>query len=495
MLYNLDFLAVGQTFPPRGELERLQDYKDNILLFDGDSYEVYKETIRQAGRDLDRSMQRFGGLFGRFVEINYYRLNTLATADLLCGEMPVITIQDETKQQVLNDMLHRWGWSRKLYAAAMDISRLGDAALRVYRGEDGKSRLAQYAPSTVYKVVSDEDHDDVQCLVHATVRNFGTDEKPSWELHAQIHDRGQYTNRVYALEPCKELDAKIERNGRVLTNLQCYKIKALLDEGASIPVKTDTDGFALTTLHQVQTADRVWGRSDYDVMDSIMAELWKRIGQISIILDANAAPDMAAGIDAFTPNADGTYRLKTAGIGGGNTWVVGDDQPIPQYITWDGNLTAAFSELDMLLKQMYKLTEMGAVFEASAGGSNIAYETMRAAFARPLAKVRRISNGIESAVKETIINGLQIDGVDVDASDINITWCDGLPNDEQQEINKATALVNGGFTTPEHENINRFGLTKEQSEQLAEEVSAWSADKQASMFGGFGGGVTDGGEE
>ena len=38
MLYNLDWLATGKNFPPLCEMSRIERYKQNAKLFDGDHF-------------------------------------------------------------------------------------------------------------------------------------------------------------------------------------------------------------------------------------------------------------------------------------------------------------------------------------------------------------------------------------------------------------------------------------------------------------------------
>jgi len=73
--------------------------------------------------------------------------------------------------------------------------------------------------------------------------------------------------------------------------------------------------------------------------------------------------------------------------------------------------------------------------------------------------------------------------------EINIEWCDGLPQDEATEIQNATAKINAGLSTTRRENIERFGL----SEDLANEVQSEVEEQRAAaavymgLGGGFGG--------
>ena len=57
---------------------------------------------------------------------------------------------------------------------------------------------------------------------------------------------------------------------------------------------------------------------------------------------------------------------------------------------------------------------------------------------------------------------------------------------EKQEIEKATMKINADLSTPEQENIDRFGYTEEQTQDISEKVRQRNQEKQATMFGGFG---------
>ena len=78
-----------------------------------------------------------------------------------------------------------------------------------------------------------------------------------------------------------------------------------------------------------------------------------------------------------------------------------------------------------------------------------------------------------------------MNGQKIEPEDITIDWYDGLPNDEKQEIEKATMKINADLSTPEQENVDRFNLTQEMAKEIAEKVDERNSKKQASMFGGF----------
>ena len=47
MLFDLSFLDVGKTFPPYSELERLEMYRQNKLLFDHRLQEVFAAYLER----------------------------------------------------------------------------------------------------------------------------------------------------------------------------------------------------------------------------------------------------------------------------------------------------------------------------------------------------------------------------------------------------------------------------------------------------------------
>ncbi len=94
MLYNLDWLAEGQMFPPESELARLQMYRDNRALFNGDSEEVLKPYQDRIQRVIDsfvdlagfnaKDRTRFG------LDLNYFQATTIKTGDLVAGTPPTM---------------------------------------------------------------------------------------------------------------------------------------------------------------------------------------------------------------------------------------------------------------------------------------------------------------------------------------------------------------------------------------------------------------------
>ncbi|SFM37773.1 phage portal protein, partial [Pelosinus propionicus] len=202
---------------------------------------------------------------------------------------------------------------------------------------------------------------------------------------------------------------------------------------SSTTYKTGLSDFAIVQLPNVQASGNIHGRDDYTPIDPIIMELISRVGQIAKILDKHASPSMEAPDSAFQVDNDtGEYTLKA-----GDAFIRNSKEDAEtRYITWDGNLEAAFKEFDMLLNQLYSVSEMGAaIFGDLKGSIPPSGAALRRLMVNPLMKVGRIRNHADPVVKKIIallsevtpsVSGLK-------RSDIEIQWQDGLPNDPLEE--------------------------------------------------------------
>lgn len=491
MLNDLSFLEPNKLFPPVEETERLQNYKDNLLLFNDSTYFVSKQEYKDSNQRVLRVLNDYADIIGYPVELNYHKLTSVSIADLICGEQPTIKVKNTN----IDSMLIGVDFYNKLRQWVIDLSRQGDAVSRVYsqaKGNGGKPAIAVVQPSSLFKVVDIDDKDHVVNYVLATPieADDSTKEKPKWELRVQIHYEGYYIKRLYQLEPIKKDPAYKLPSGRTNLDLQRFIIKKQI--GNDETITTGISGFAVRSMHQLITSDSCYGHDDYASLDPILAEIWARLGQIAIILDKHTRPDVYAALSAFEQDEKGQWHLK---VGGGNTYVLNSGDPTPGYLTWDGQLVACFNELNLLFEQLYKVSEMGPIYEAAGKNTNIAWETMKATFVKPLAKARRMTNDITNELKNIISSIAELNGQEVKPEDITIEWFDGLPNDEKQEIEKATMKINADLSTPEQENIDRFNLTPEIAKNIASKVAERNSQKQATMFGGFGSPTSSDGDE
>lgn len=408
MLTDLNFLSPGQVFPPSCEAERLQMYSDNRALFEGKHSEVYATTLKR----IERVIGNFGDVISFPVVVNFQRLMALKIADLLVGEPPQITAGEPgTPEQTCIETIEKTSdIYNTLYETAIDVSRYGDGLLYIRNvGGIGKIELTQ--PPLWFPIVSSDNVKEIINHVLAWCIK-GKTEQDSDTLKVQIHNKGSYEEREYS---CIKGEINKLRLSKVM--------------------QTGLDDFAVVQVPNVMTSDRVTGLDDYSDIDSIIAEIMVRVGQISRILDKHASPSMQGPIGALEKDPyTGEYKVKA-----GNYFTREEGEIEVSYITWDGQLAANFTMIEKLTNYLYTISEMGsAIFGdlSQSGGQIASGSALKRLMISPLSKVARIRSRFDPALKRALILCSQLGGkgiVDLTNIPITITWRDGIPNDPAEE--------------------------------------------------------------
>lgn len=500
MLHSMNWLTKGKSFPPLGEKNRIERYKQNALLFDGEHFADSDVTNATSGmlnlresaipdlyRDCARRISRVVGNFESVISfpvlINYQRLMTLKMADLVCGEYPQISGKDAFENEAIKETREYTDFDAKLYEAVIDISRYGESIQRIYKDAFGRLTFTNWTPMEWYPVVSQDGTNTIlkQCLCWR--ENLSTDAQvPDWRLHVQIHgtqpeDIGYYEYRVFKLDSLGGTIGQQVSSSKIPTGLKVC---------------------AVSQLKAFSTTSTVYGYDDYVQIDSVLAEIMVRVGQISVILDKHADPSMTGPVTMLEVDPiTGTYRLKS-----GKFFAVSPGEEQPKYMTWDGQLNAAFQQLELLINQLYILSEMGAALLGSTDGSSgaISGTAMRFKMVNPLAKARRVSNSLTKPIKR-LFAALSEDAevpddfkeklkdedikmtLPIEQRNISVFWYDGLPDDPRENIENAK-LATGATKLMPLENALRefFGRSEEEALTWIDQIKAETAEEQAAAL-------------
>lgn len=442
MLYDLTWLQEGQVFPPEIERPRIERYAQNAALFNNDHFasSVYRHRtgVNVNSVELyDKCCKRISRVVGNFddvisfpVLLNYQRFLSLKMADLVCGEHPTITGATPEENEKIKWIQDHSNFFEKLYSGVIDISRFGDVPIRFYKGEDGYFDFCIWEADGWYPVVKQDGTYRIthHCLCWLENRNPGVTSLPDWYMHVQIHavdEPGYYTYKVFhnGSDPRrigKEVESKTEYTG--------------LDECAVFNIRA----FAVSGT--------VYGYDDYVPLDSILAEIIVRVSQISTILDKHADPAMTGPYSMLkvNPKTGETYLER------GKYYAVNPDDEQPKYLTWDGQLDAAFRQLETLINQLYILSEMGAALTGGVDGSSnvVSGNAMRFKMVNPLAKARRVSNALTLPVRKIFsVIGSGLPDIEEKTGEpgsgedtklpfghVAVQWVDGLPDDPREQI-------------------------------------------------------------
>lgn len=473
MLYNMEWLQPGKSFPPIRETGRIKRYRQNAQLFDGDhfadpKFRTHDEHCEDCVNLYAMCASRISRVIGNFNDVvsfptllNYQRLMSLKMADLVCGEYPIVSGATAAENMALKDVRDVSNFDAKLYSTVIDISRYGDAVWRIYKDWDGRFNFTCWDPTQWYPIVRQDGTNSVQYHCICWRENKSKDiEKPDWYLHVQVHsceptEFGYYTQYLY----------KLASNG-----------STILDLVSTEQILTGLKRCAVMHVTAFSTTNSVYGYDDYMPIDSILAEIMTRVGQISGILDKHASPNITGPASMLEVDpSTGEYHLQS-----GQFFAVSQGEEHPEYMTWDGQLSSAFKQLEFLINQLYILSEMGAAILGGQDGSSqaISGTAMRFKMVNPLAKARRISNALTRPVRQ-LFESLSVDA-EVDADElvlpipyrkISVFWADGLPDDPRENVEICKLATGATKMMPLEKGIMEyFGRSNEEAAQWIEQI-------------------------
>lgn len=450
MLISLDFLAPGQPWPPPTEAERLERYAQNKLLFEGKHEQVYKDWIRLLRDEQKATLE---------IVLNWHKRITLLFADLLLGEPPKITAGERGSegQAAVERLIDENDLFNVCYEVALDVSRYGTGLFKVRY--DGRAIIEGQQPAVWFPVVAPDN------LKEITAHVLGYD--------YEAEEPGAFGRRVKR----QYLKTELHEKGKITTTLYLLKGGTIGEIVEQEEANTGVDEFLVVPVNNVLTTDRVTGLDDYSDLDSIIQELEIRIAQISRILDKHADPNMYGPDTALEHDpATGQWGYR----GGGKYFPVGQGEQPPGYVTWDGQLEAAFKQVDLLMDQLYVLSETtAAAFGELKAGRAESGTALRRLMMAPLAKVNRIRMRFDPALKEVLWLASLLEKAQgmpgaVALEDIHITWNDGLPDDETELVRNETQRYTAGLTSLESALRRLDGL---EGEILEEEIKRIRGEK------------------
>jgi hypothetical protein len=446
-LTDMAWLDRGKPWPPKSETARLRLYDENRKLFRGDHAQVFVQNWNRLKRDDQQSLE---------LVLNWFKRLSTLWADLLLGEPPKITAGErESDEQAAcdriikdNDLLN------VCYKAALDVSTLGTGLFKIrYDGDKRRGFIEAQPPELWFPVFNPDNINEIMAHVLAwTV----VDENKRGTLTAEVH----YTDRVETYR----FEVNSERIGRMLED------PTVVEHGLG--------EFLVVPVHNLQTSNAAFGMDDYSDIDSVVCELEVRLAQISRILDKNAEPSLAGPESMLELNPD-THEWQL--LGGSKYFPIPVDanahSAIPEYVTWSGELTAAFDQFNALLDQLYTLSETSA---AAFGHLKVGMAESGSALKRlmlaPLAKTNRIRMRFDPALKKAIqlCAALEVaQGMPnaVELPNITIAWQDGLPDDEVEQTRIMVERKGAGLVSTESAIKHLDGLEGEQLEAELDKIA------------------------
>lgn len=462
MITDLKYISPGYNLPQLIDRDRVDLYSRNLTLF--------KHTIESINRIIQIYPRADGSKIQLEILFNFYKRLSTLWENLTFGEVPTITAGEEgTDERKTIDKLVNDDFFNTCGMNVIDMSRYGTGVFKV-RHDTREPIIETINPSFWFPIVSADNINNVTAHVIAYTFSedqttlFGLVTNTKRYLKVEIHEKGRITNKIFNV------------NGETIGNEIEW---SLVYPDIPQVQETGVDDFLIVPVHNIKTSDSPYGMDDYSDIVSIVTELENRLTQIDIILDKHSDPSI------YGPDSALEYdeKLKQYKFKSGKYIPMENGDPTPGYLTWDGQLEAAFKQLDLLMQKLYIVSETSpACFGIQTDGVQSG-TALKRSMQTALWKAARIKRRYDVAIKKVLKLAVALDKqftdipFEVDDLNIKIEWQDCVENDpkEQAEIeairtgNKPTSSIKSAIKRLD--GVNDVQAQKEVSQILQEESS------------------------
>jgi hypothetical protein len=437
---SLDDLAVGKAWPPACDKARLKCYADGRALLDGRHADVFTDVLRIMQRDRRRSLT--------FIALSHPRRIVKAFGDMVLGESPtfrakgvepeqvadtvdaaegrVETEEESRAQEQVETYVAEFDLVHEAYQVLVDMQSLGDGVLKVTLEDKGVAGLYPDInaadPCIWYPVVNPEDRQDITAHILAWTWITGTGSGRTTNLRAEVHEPGTLTTYSGTI-----------RNG---------KIETLEMDGD--PRSTGVDECLVVPVFNFRSSADCTGVSDFTDLSPILQEMEVRLYLIASILDKHSDPKLWGPRSLVSTDANTGESVVAQ-----TDYVVIEQGESVGYVTWEGQLAAAYKELDFLADQALFVMEASPALFGNIDGQVTSGAALKRLLIAPLMKASRLRSRLDIALKKALkLASLLHNTVDASApvfGEVDILWNDGLPVDDFEQMSVHTGYVTAGI--------------------------------------------------
>ncbi len=468
ILNNTNMFAVGEMFPPQIHKKRIDRYRMNKKIFEGHHYEAFNKNF--GGTERAKELL--------YISVNLAGIICKKSADFLFGEDVKVLAGngDGSKEQLAFDrFVEENHLNISLYESALSNRYTGDSFFKVRYGQEYNGQLPAEIdqprviidtldPCTVFVEVFPWDKKKVK-KYHIAVPYYDSD-KEQWFLAVESHTAGKIEYNKYTISPMTWDNVNLPTS---------YSITGVV-EGESYEVATGVNIPLVVHIPNFGTVEDWNGIDDLSELCPMLDELNNRLSQVASILDKHSDPAMAVPSGLLEADGDGNVNFHVAVDKVFE--VMGKDDVIPQYITWDGQLENAFTEIDKLVDNILTIAEIPSVAlgKSDSGTSGSSGLSIKWRMNSLLSKVNRKRQYYAKGLKQIFYIAQALETA-LEIADYEITipvlhFNDGLPQDAMEQANIMQIRTGGAKTLSQKSAImllNNF--TEEQAEQEIERIN------------------------
>ena len=453
---------VGDCFPFKDHKDRIQRYQENMLLYKGKHYDLFRKYSINPNHNL-------------YVSINLASLIAKKSADLLLGEVVQVSAgkrENSPEQKAFDRLIESNHMNIVNYESALTNAIKGDAFYKIRYGQEYGGMLPPELDEPrviieninadhVFPETSKWDKHRIE-KYHICIPVYDED-SDKWMLMVETHTAGVIYYHNY--------DLKVTR-----TDIFGTPEEWTLGHPISEMVQVHTGVNLPLVVHIPNTATDSWeGMDDLSEHKSIFDEINNRLTQIASILDKHSDPALAVPSGLLAEDNEGRPMFRVARDKVFE--VMGKDDIIPQYITWNSQLSEAYNEIDRLVDLLLMSAEipkvaLGAGDSGTSGSSGLAIKfRMHSLLSKINRKRQYYSKGLKQVfyIAQLLEKALGIADYELTAPVLDFK--DGLPKDDLQEAN-IMAIRTGGVATLSQKSALMYldNLTEEQAEAEIERI-------------------------
>lgn len=480
-VYGVDMFAIGETYPHPNHEARITRYRENRKLFSGQHYEVFE---RQNNR-LSRTQRDIV-----YLSVNLPGLICKKSADFLFGESAQFSSglnADAPEQKALERIAAENNLGIATYELALGAAIRGDSFMKIRWGQEHGGILPPAIdpfrvfieaqnPEYVFPETSPNDAKKITVFHVAYPVVVPDTADQDWILNVESHYPGKIIYHQHRMHPERIGDGGTIETWRIYAHIEGMRE---VETGIPFPLIIHVPNYGL---------DDSWaGFDDISEMKSLLDELNNRLSLISVILDKHSDPAIAIPSGLLDTDEDGRPVFH---VGRDKVFeIMSKDEIVPQYITWDGQLQAAFTQVNLLIDQILTIAEIPSVAlgKDNSGTSGSSGLSIKWRMNSLLSKVNRKRGYFDKALKQAMLVAQLLEHAhgkpDYKITRPTIVFMDGLPDDEMENAQIMNLRTGGQPTLSQKTAIMRLdNLTAEQADAELERIKDETEKVDASIF-------------
>lgn len=495
----------GGQFPPESHIDRLASYRKMERLYENRPREIY-----------DRALKLLDGtphapqLDALYVAVNFADILATKPADMLVGEAPAFesgkpdnSIEQKAlaryvEENDLTQLIHESAvgsairgdsFFRVRYDIRQDLSEVLALGLPIPKMNRAESIIEHVNASAVFPETSSNNAKKFKAINVAQVEEITIGDKTRYFLNVErqlpgyiVHERFEVTHKEKRLVTPHSV------------YIDVYTIGSKVPTGRDNNLVVTNVPTPLIFHAPYKATDKTWrGISGLSAIEPLIYTINDRLTQIDYILWKHADPNAYG--PAIADEGDGEYAAQSMSAGG-EYFEVSKDDVTPGYMTWNGQLDAAFKELETLISLVFQLAEtpqwlFGTVLGSdNAGGTGTSHTdggAIKARFMPILSKVSRIRQQYDRAIRDALYACQLVEleyseDANFEATYPTISWSDGLPRNEKEEAEIAEIRVTNGLQD-KHSAIKRLDrVDDEKAQETLRRITDEEGTVDASIF-------------